>query len=216
MQTADAADGSTPANPDSPDASNGNADQGDSPSDQDSSDLSSGPRIVAMGDSITAGTTPGSGEPYPNTVAGIIGEPVAIEAIPGERAAVAAKRVGGVLAKYNEDVVTIMYGTNDILGGFPIATAVDGLRTLIQTTRADGATPFVATIPPMTGPVERNQPNVDALNGSIRSLASAEGAVLVDVAARFGDGRGLMLEDGFHPNSAGSELIASLFAGAVR
>jgi lysophospholipase L1-like esterase len=195
-------------------ASNSSGSSSDSSS--SSSSMSSGPRIVAVGDSITAGSEPGSGTPYPSRVAGIIGQPVANEARPGERAAVAANRISGVLSKYDEDRVLILYGTNEILGGWPIPSALDGLRTIVRTTRADGATPYLATLPPMIGSMARNQPNVDALNGGIRSLARSEGAVLVDVASEFGSGSGLMLPDGFHPNSAGSQVIAFAFSDAIR
>jgi lysophospholipase L1-like esterase len=56
---------------------------------------------------------------------------------------------------------------------------------------------------------------VQALNVSIRELASAEGARLVDLEKKFGTGEGLMLGDGLHPNEAGNQLMAEAFADAL-
>ena len=67
----------------------------------------------------------------------------------------------------------------------------------------------------MIGDMSVLMTRVDEMNGYIHSLASEEGVALVDVAAEFGSGEGLMLVDGYHPNATGTQTIAFAFAGAL-
>ena len=178
------------------------------------SDSSSGTVIVAVGDSLTTGQALGA-ENYPSRLSRILGIPVINEGRGGERTGVALNRIGSVLAKHNPDMVLIMYGTNDVLSGWPLDDARANLRSLDAAVRESGAAAFLATIPPMIGPNADLNPDVQAMNSAIRSAAGA-GARLVDVAGQFGSGQGLLLPDGFHPNEPGTQVIAFAFADAIR
>ena len=43
-------------------------------------------------------------------------------------------------------------------------------------------------------------------------MASEEGAALVDLNSSFAPPEDLLIDDGLHPNAAGQQLIATLFA----
>ncbi len=109
----------------------------------------------------------------------------------------------------------ILFGTNDVLSGRDPAQSKECLRTMIQAVKRAGAIALIGTIPPMNGPKADLAPVVDELNGHIRAVASEEGARLVNVAGEFGDGSGMLLSDGFHPNDTGTQAIAFAFAEAL-
>jgi lysophospholipase L1-like esterase len=46
-------------------------------------------------------------------------------------------------------------------------------------------------------------------------MADAEGVALVDLQGEFGEGAGLLIGDGLHPNDAGNQLIALAFNDAL-
>ena len=58
-------------------------------------------------------------------------------------------------------------------------------------------------------------PGVAALNPQINALAKAEGVRLVNLAGEFGQRMELLQEDGLHPTSQGTQIIAAAFADGV-
>ncbi|MGE3176460.1 MAG: GDSL-type esterase/lipase family protein [Vicinamibacterales bacterium] len=148
------------------------------------------------------------------------------EGFGGERASssVAQTRFRDVLSARLPQVVLIMEGTNDIYGingGNPsgIPGAISGLRSMIQTAKGRGVSPYLATVPPMNSAGSRGAQGyltVPLLNEQIRQLASAERVPLVDVHAAFSGNVALLSSDGLHPNAAGFDVIAQAFFAVIR
>jgi lysophospholipase L1-like esterase len=85
--------------------------------------------------------------------------------------------------------------------------------------RGRGARAFLATLPPTRpiGPRAVPLELVQALNAQIRSTASGEGAVLVDLyGALVSDITRYIGSDGIHPTEAGYARIADTWLAAIR
>jgi lysophospholipase L1-like esterase len=171
------------------------------------------PPILAMGDSITTGEQLPDAAPYPARVAEIKARQVINAGRGGERACSGAKRMLANLS-FHPDVVMILYGSNDVIGGWNLEESKECLRTMVQQCISLAAQPVLATIPPMIGPATNHMPRVEQMNELIRTLATEEGVPLVDLAAEFGAGESLLLPDGIHPNEAGTQIIAFSFSEA--
>jgi acyl-CoA thioesterase I len=171
-------------------------------------------QIVAWGDSLTAGSALPEAKPYPERLAEMKGEPVANGGIGGQSACRGVNRFDWILP-HNPKMVLLLFGTNDVLSEHNLDNSKECLRIMIRRTKEIGAVPVIGTIPPMVGEKERLNGLVGEMNVRIRAVAAEEGIRLVDVAADFGNGEGLMLDDGFHPNDAGTEVIAVAFASAI-
>lgn len=142
--------------------------------------------------------------------------------LPREWAVDGARRLPGVLAATNPQVVLLLAGAND-LEAVPTQSGVNsallGLQSMVRTARSRGAAVFVATLPPGR-PGGRLTPNaslVASLNALIRAGAPAEGATLVDLnAAMAADVNTLIGIDGLHPTEAGYQRMAETFFAAIR
>jgi lysophospholipase L1-like esterase len=169
---------------------------------------------VALGDSTTDGNN-GGGDPYPPRLAAMTGKTVNNHATQNESTGGGASKIGGILASEKPAACTFMLGAVDLINNYGKDTAINNLRSIIQQCKANKTVPVIATLTPMIYSHSRWNGEVQALNVSIRELASAEGARLVDLEKKFGTGEGLMLGDGLHPNEAGNQLMAEAFADAL-
>ncbi|MEI6168398.1 MAG: GDSL-type esterase/lipase family protein [bacterium] len=169
---------------------------------------------VALGDSTTDGNN-GGGAPYPPRLASLTGKAVENHAQQNESTGGGAGKVGGILASSKPAACCFMLGAVDVINNYGQANAVNNLRSIIQQCKANKTVPVIATLTPMLYSHVRFDGAVKALNSEIRSLASSEGARLVDLEKKFGSGEGLILEDGLHPNEAGNQLMAEAFADAL-
>jgi lysophospholipase L1-like esterase len=169
---------------------------------------------VAIGDSITDGNN-GGGDPYPPRLAAITGKTVINHARQDMSAGGGAGAIGGLLASDKPAAVLFMLGAVDIIGGQGTDAIIGNLRSIIQQAKANQTVPVIATLTPMLYSHEPWNGKVQKLNEAIRDLAGSEGARLVDLASAFGDGEGLILPDGLHPNEAGNQRMAEAFADAL-
>ncbi len=169
---------------------------------------------VALGDSTTDGGN-GGGDPYPPRLAALIGKPVNNYAVQNESTGAAAGRVGGILASDKPGACCFMLGAVDLINSYGQQNAINNLRSIIQQCKANKTVPVIATLTPMLYSHSLWDGGVKALNVSIRELASAEGARLVDLEKKFGTGEAYILPDGLHPNEAGNQLMAEAFADAL-
>ena len=169
---------------------------------------------IALGDSTTDGNN-GGGAPYPPRLAAITGKAVNNYAQQHESTGSAAGKVGGILASAKPAACCFMIGAVDIINNMGQDNAINNLRSIIQQCKANKTVPVIATLTPMIYSHSRFNGGVKSLNSAIRSLASSEGARLVDLESKFGSGEGLTLDDGLHPNEAGNQLMAEAFADAL-
>lgn len=168
----------------------------------------------ALGDSITAGGN-GGGDPYPPRLSAMTGKTVVNRADSGKSSGAGLGEVGDILIKDKPAALLILLGANDVIGGSTPESIVANLRGIVQQAKANQTTPVVATMLPMMYVHELWAGEARALSSLIRSMASSEGARLVDLEAEFGSGEGLMLDDGLHPNEVGNEVIAQAFGDAL-
>ena len=190
-------------------------------------------RIVAFGDSLTAGVVSAYGgsvperDSYPAQLRQRLRSAYRTQAIdvfnegvPGERAVHAPGRLASVLDLHRPEVVLLMEGTNDLsfsrgVGG----AALEALARMVGMVQAAGAAPVLATIPPIRADSEHGAA-IAGFNSELRAVAAASGAGLVDVHEVIARGRcptggarrlPCLGPDGLHPSVEGYALIAGAF-----
>ena len=121
------------------------------------------------------------------------------------------------------DVVTVMTGSNDIIGGQNVASFGSQLDSLLAELRDEtDALVFVGDIPDLTAaPRFRLKPDPDvtrqrisSFNARIRQSAQANGAILVRVSDLVIDDS-IFAIDGFHPNNKGHRRLTDLLWGVI-
>lgn len=168
--------------------------------------------IVALGDSITAGSELPGYPAYPAILATKATRTVINAGASSQTSLEGTGRVESLIESYRAGYVFILYGANDIMRGIPREATIAALRSMVVAAKSRDTIPVLATLTPTTGPHSFMSSGINDLNFQIRQLASEQGVTLVDLAGAFGGGAGLILEDGLHPNEAGTDLIAASFA----
>jgi lysophospholipase L1-like esterase len=137
----------------------------------------------------------------------------------GEWAADAPPRFATALSQQNPEVVLLLMGYNDLGTSRFVSEGAAALDRMVRDATAQGRRVFLATLAPT---IPGREHSVDAglldnMNGRIRGIASAQGAVLVDVYQALQPSASMWIGvDGVHPNEAGYERIAEVFFDAVR
>jgi lysophospholipase L1-like esterase len=196
-----------------------------------------GTRFLAFGDSLTAGTLSPAlmqlivspPESYPFVLQGHIvaryrqQAPVVInEGIGGEAASDGGvRRFRSVLLQNRPEIVLLMEGTNDLLGGQNGANAAfDALRVMVGEAKSQGLRIALATIPPQRAGGLRNRGAVVALipgfNDRIRGLASGENIPLIDVYNGMKDDLSYIGIDDLHPTARGYDAMATIYFDAIK
>ena len=196
------------------------------------------PDIMLLGDGITSGTRP-IANGYRRALYGLlmnggyhfnfIGSTVTYtsppdyntnhEGHPGYRA---DQLLAGLSRWVSEatapDIVLLHAGTNDILQGEGVASTVQDLRLIILTLRYynPNVKVLISKIIPTSDPVVNEQ--IEALNVSINNISYSMNTgnsqiLIVDHYSGFDADR--LTYDGIHPNSQGSQQIASNFYNAL-
>ncbi len=190
-------------------------------------------RYIAFGDSITQGTGDRDNPPgYPAKLERLLDEAgldVTVEnhGLGGETTFEGLSRIDGVLDG-GAEYLLLMEGTNDVTlvaeGTVSIESVAANLDALASKARARGVEPIFGTILPRPPSARQDKDNflTRELNWSLYELAAGSARPFADLWARFnrfvdpdvlrtlysdlpGDRVG-------HPNSAGYEVIAGLFA----
>ena len=139
----------------------------------------------------------------------------------GEKAANARDRFIAALGVVRPDAVLLMEGSNDIARGEDGAasSAAREIGIMAGEARRRGIRVFLATIAPgRPGASKTIAPFlITDYNNRMRSVATTEGAILVDVnAALSTDVNRYIGIDGLHPNELGYARIAETFFAAIR
>jgi acyl-CoA thioesterase I len=166
-------------------------------------------RIVAYGDSLTAGFNLAAPEAFPAQLEKALrarGRDVEVinAGVSGDTTAAALERFDWAIPE-NADAAIVELGANDALRGQPPEQARRNLDTILGRLRAKGIQLLVAGIP---APRNWGAPYVKAFDPMFAELAQAHGALLYPF---FLDGVALKpelsLPDGLHPNAAGVAVI---------
>ncbi len=177
-----------------------------------------GPRVVFLGDSISAGLHLPADQAFP----AVLARQLAAERAPfqltnagvsGDTSAGGLRRVDWVL-KQAPAIVVIELGGNDGLRGQPLAAIEHNLRGIIARTRARGARPLLLgmRLPPSYG--------AEYANGFAAIYPRLAQELEVDFVPFFMEGVAgvseLNLPDGLHPTQAGHERLAEKLAPALK
>jgi len=165
-------------------------------------------RILAIGDSNTAGK--GVAEPWPDKLELSIGSEVYRRGIGGQNSSQGLARLPGLLAELNPTHVCILYGTNDAIQQLDPAVAIANVGGMVDLSRAAGATVIVGSLPPILADDVTLQSIRLSIDQQISSL-SGRGARIARISEAFGEGIGLMQDDGLHANDAGHAVMAAQF-----
>ncbi len=128
-------------------------------------------------------------------------------------------RLPGVLTADAPQVLLLLEGVNDLINGRPIATLIEGLRTMIREAKGRGIVVFIGTLlPERPGGLRAGHPElIVPANDEIRRLAVAEGATLVDLYQAFGGTPDPLIDaDGLHPTAMGYQKMGETFFTAIR
>ncbi len=193
-------------------------------------------RYIAFGDSITEGFGDSSSPPgYPPKLKRILsdaGRDVTIDnfGLGGETSFEGLSRIDSALDG-GGDYLLLMEGTNDITmvaeGALSIESVVANLDTMASKARARGIRPLLGTVLPRPPQARRDKDNflTRELNWQLYEMAAATARPFADLWARFNRFtdpdvfRTLysnLAEDPVgHPNEAGYQVIAELFADQI-
>jgi acyl-CoA thioesterase I len=175
------------------------------------------PRVIFLGDSISAGLHLEPAQAFPALVQRLLleeGHPFHLvnAGVSGDTSAGGLRRLDWIL-KQEPDVLVVELGGNDGLRGQPVAEIEARLRQIVTRAQAAGARVLLlgVRLPPSLG-----AEYTDAFAALYAHLAKELGCALVP---SFMDGTvgvpGNMLDDGIHPSSAGHARIADNVAPAL-
>lgn len=167
------------------------------------------PRVIFLGDSLTAGLGLDEGQSYPAVIERELREeglPVEVvnAGVSGDTSAGGLSRLGWLLGQH-PDVVVVGLGANDGLRALPIEETEKNLREIVRRARAAGARVLLLgmRIPPNYGPY------ADDFAALYPRLAQELDVPFVPfLLDGVGGVRDLNQEDGIHPTAAGQEILA--------
>lgn len=178
------------------------------PSTQSSAPL---PRVVFLGDSLTAGLGVDAGEAFPALVGEMLrreGRPAEVvnAGVSGDTTAGGLRRLDWLL-RQKPDVVVVGLGGNDGLRGLQLQASEENLRAIVRKSREAGAKVLLLgmQMPPNYGPEYTAQ-----FRELYPRVAKETGATLVPFLLEGvgGDPR-LNQPDGIHPTAEGHRIIAA-------
>lgn len=168
------------------------------------------PKIVAFGDSLTAGFGLSPSQSYPallqkRLAADGFAYEVVNAGISGDTSAGGVRRIDWSL-EGDVRIVILELGANDILRGQPIEQLKRNLSAIIERAKAKGAEVLLAG---MEAPTNSGAVYQKAAHNAFPEVAKAHGVELIPfflegVAARPHLNQG----DGIHPNAEGTQLVA--------
>ena len=205
-------------------------------------------RFLAFGDSMTSGEVVSEGRVRPRIVDPALAwpndlnrnlairyrtqQPFVVDAgISGETTAQGAARIASTIAAGRYEVLLLMEGANDIVGGtLAIAAAANNMQSMVRAGKSAGLRVYLATLPPQNpnactgsaafpGCISRNggAPFVVPYNNALKVIAAAESVTVVDVYPAFnGDVTTLIDFDGLHPTGPGYQVIADTFFKSIQ
>jgi acyl-CoA thioesterase-1 len=168
------------------------------------------PRIVAYGDSLTAGLGLLEQEAYPAILqrkidaAGYKFE-VVNAGLSGDTSAGGVRRLDWAL-EGEVRVLVVAFGGNDGLRGLPVSQMKENLRTIISKARERNAIVILAG---MEAPPNFGQEYASSFRQAFRDVALAERVLFIPFLLNNVAGKSeLNQADGIHPNQQGAQIVA--------
>ena len=170
----------------------------------------SGPKIIIVGDSLTAGLGLSTEAAYPTVLTGLMKEvdlPTKIinAGVSGDTTAGGLRRIDWVISQ-NPDLILIELGANDGLRGIPITEVTSNLNDMIDKVQSANIDVMLVgmQIPPNYGKEYAKQ-----FKEIFPQVAQEQGVPLLPFLLKDVAGvRDLNQPDGIHPTAKGHEIIA--------
>lgn len=155
-------------------------------------------RVVAFGDSLTAGMGAPATSSYPSVLAQKIGRPVVNLGVSGETAVQAVARLQEVRDE-RPYMVLIEFGANDFMRRQSMQTAVEAVSTMVDEVQNMGA---IAVI------VDTGGPGMGEYTKAYKKIARDKGGLFVPGIMKGVFYRPSLKSDQIHPNAKGYTKIA--------
>jgi acyl-CoA thioesterase-1 len=176
------------------------------------------PRVVALGDSLTAGYGLLESQAYPSLLQKLMDQDgyafeVINAGVSGDTSAGGLRRLDWAL-EGNVGVLILALGANDGLRGLPIAAMKENLGTIIDRAREKNVVVILAGMeaPPNYGPEY-----VQGFRAAYRELAARKKVVFVPFLLDNVAGVSTLNQpDGIHPNEAGTRIVADTIWPVLR
>lgn len=176
--------------------------------------LPAGSRVLALGDSLTAGVGAAEGEDFPSLLADLTGWQVINAGVSGDTSEQALARLAELLAAHQPQLVIIGLGGNDFLRQIEVQRTRQALTAVIEECRSAHAQPLLLAIPrpslrAAAGLAPADHPLYAELAQQLQVplVAGAWGAVLGDADLR---------ADAVHANARGYAAFVQALEAALR
>jgi acyl-CoA thioesterase I len=169
------------------------------------------PKIVAFGDSLTAGYGLAQQESYPSLLQEMLRRDgfryeVVNAGVSGDTSAGGLRRIDWALEQGEVKFLVLELGANDLLRGQPVAEMKKNLSEIIRRAEARGARVLLAG---MIAPTNTGGEYQRASAEAFRALAAEHRVPLIPFfLERVAGVSELNLEDGIHPNPEGTKIVA--------
>jgi acyl-CoA thioesterase-1 len=170
------------------------------------------PKIVAFGDSLTAGYGLAPNEGYPSLLQKMVDADgfkyeVVNAGISGDTSAGGVRRIDWTLDSGNVRFVILELGANDFLRGQPVAETKKNLADIIERCKSRGAQVLLAGMYTTT---DTGMDYEKQIQDCFQSLAKEHGVVLIPFFLEGVAGRDeLNQQDRIHPNAEGTKIVAA-------
>lgn len=168
--------------------------------------IPAGSRVLALGDSLTAGAGVTPEEAWPDLLASRTGWVVINGGVSGDTSGAALLRLPALLEQHNPVLVLVALGGNDMLRHIPQQETIANLEKILSLVKAHGAkTVLLATPnPSLMGAVFQHLSAADFY----RQVADAQQVPLIEDAIAEVISDPQMKGDQLHPNAAGHALLS--------
>jgi acyl-CoA thioesterase-1 len=166
--------------------------------------------VLVFGDSLSAGYGIDVDQSWPALLQSRLASQgyehrVINASISGETTEGGKTRIGLALERFHPDLVILELGGNDGLRGFPPEVMQDNLKTIVETTKASGATVVILgiRIPTNYGPRY-----TQAFENVYRDLSEQLGVLWIEfLMDGVASNEALMQDDGIHPNADAQMIL---------
>lgn len=176
--------------------------------------LPSGTRVLALGDSLTAGNGVTPDEAWPALLAARTGWIVVNAGVSGDTSGGALQRLPALLEEHSPALVLVTLGGNDMLRRLPQDQTIANLVRILELVKASGAkSVLLATPRPSVAGAAFN--NLSAAD-FYRQLAKDHKVALIEDAFADVLSDPQLKGDQLHPNAAGHALLAKKLFDALK
>lgn len=168
--------------------------------------IPAGNRVLALGDSLTAGAGVTPAEAWPNLLAGRTGWEVINGGVNGDTSGAALLRLPSLLEEHTPMLVLVTLGGNDMLRHIPQQETIANLEKILTLIKTHGAKPVLLATPNpgLMGAVFQNLPPTDFY----RKVADAQQVPLIENAIADILSKPQLKGDPLHPSVAGHKLLS--------